>query len=381
MEQAVGAALDEPRAFPRSSSLIRLYEGLTPQNVDGAMRALDARAGRFDPVDLQLFLTAWAHLDGASASRAVQGWSPRSKRDLGLQVVMREWAASGQTLEAANFFQSLSDPQVRRLAAGPLTRGWALSADLEGALALASRLWHQEERVDVSEGLVRGALQAVGAEETLLWVSGLGADSRGEFEYQIIQAALRHAARERPVEAAALYPHLEVDGDSRWLVGSLSPVANSWAGEDPASALEWLIARAESRERTGALSQVMRAWALEDYDSAQAWVSARSERAEAGASPLPDSEREAWEVLLAQFVRRMAQVDPAEASTRIEQIADPVKRETLVYRIAYFWAARDAEAARAWVDGLSLTGSQRAEAARAMDRRGSGGAAAELDQS
>ena len=384
MEEAVGAALDEPRAFPRSSALIRLYEGMTLQNVQGAMRALDARAGRFDPVDLQLFLTAWAHLDGRSAANTVRGWSPRSKRDLGLQIVLREWAASGQVLEAADFFRTLSDPQVRGVAAGPLARGWALSGDLDGALGFAGPLWRHDEQVDVSEGLVRGALQAVGAANTLRWVSGLDSGTRGGFEDRVILAALRHGAQERPADAASLYTRLEGNGDSRWLARSLSPIANSWAGEDPSSALDWLVARAESRERARALAQVMRVWALEDYESAWAWMTARQERGDGSEASLRDPTRAARQILLAQLIRRMAQVDPAEASSRLDEIEDPSKRETLVYRIAYFWAARDLEAARAWVEGLSLTASQRAEAARALDRlggRGEGDPAPESDSS
>ncbi|MBY0401775.1 hypothetical protein K2X89_15895, partial [Myxococcota bacterium] len=144
MEAAVGEALAEPRAFPRTSALIRLYEGLSAANVEGAARAVEARAGEYDPVDLQLFLTAWTHLDPAAAMRAVQAWPIRSRRELGIRVVMREWAASGRQIEAGGYFDSLTDPTQRELAAGPLVRGWALAGDAEGALALALRFWEAD---------------------------------------------------------------------------------------------------------------------------------------------------------------------------------------------------------------------------------------------
>ena len=68
--------------------------------------------------------------------REVASWPIRSRRDLGVRTVMREWAASGRQLEAGAYFDSLTDPALRDVAAGPLVRGWALGGDAEGALAL-----------------------------------------------------------------------------------------------------------------------------------------------------------------------------------------------------------------------------------------------------
>ncbi|MFK7898184.1 MAG: hypothetical protein AB8G23_20295, partial [Myxococcota bacterium] len=151
METEVLRALDEPRGFPRASTLIRLFEGLTPANVSGAATAFERRATHHDPTDLQLFLTAWAHIDGGSAMQAVRSWEPRSRSDLGIRIVMREWAASGAKIEAAGFFQTLNDPEIRRIAAGPLVRGWVLSGDTAGARAIALQMWSLTPRIDMAE--------------------------------------------------------------------------------------------------------------------------------------------------------------------------------------------------------------------------------------
>ena len=113
MEQEVAEALREVRAFPRTSRLIRLFEELTTENVAGAARAVGARTGAYDPVDLQLFLTAWAHLDPLAALREIQSWPIQARRNVGLRTVIREWAASGLTLEAGSFYDTLTDAEER----------------------------------------------------------------------------------------------------------------------------------------------------------------------------------------------------------------------------------------------------------------------------
>ena len=78
MERELSAALIEPRAFPRAGTVTRLLEGLSPGNVSGAVRAVSGLAGRTDPVDLQLFLSAWVLLDPVAAVDEVR--NGRSRR-------------------------------------------------------------------------------------------------------------------------------------------------------------------------------------------------------------------------------------------------------------------------------------------------------------
>lgn len=355
MASEVGRALREPRAFPRAVALTRLFEGLSPENVDGASRAVAARTGIYDPVDLQLFLTAWIHLDPVAAMAEVQSWPIRSQRELGFRTVMREWAASGKQLEAANFFETLTDPDQRRLAAGPLVRGWALTGDFDGAVALTRRLWEAESRQDVVDGLMRGVLQAEGPEGLLERARSLDPFSEGPFARRAARVAMTLAAREAPAAAAAYYDELAREGAPPWLDGMVDKLAALQRNRDPRAALEWLLRKPESPERGKALRETMGTWAIRDSEAAWAWFrESRSVDPEA-TGPLEGTDA----FLVAGLVRRLARTDPADASRWAARLPREADRVGMLRRVAYFWSEQDPAAADAWIAGLTLSTAER----------------------
>ena len=374
MEKAVGAALREPRAFPRSSALIRLFEGLSLDNVEGASRAISARAGGWDPVNLQLFLTAWVHLDPLSAIRTVESWPIKSRREIGLKIAVREWAASGRELEAVSYVQSIKNPSTRTMAAGPLLRGWALGGDIAGALALAHRLWARGEKLDVVDGLVRGVLQVRGPGGALALMRGVDrmGEGAGEFEQRLVRVTLNLAGREDPPAAAAAYTELVEAGTPGWLEGSLGRLAGLWRNEDLKAALDWLLDRRAGPERSKALKETVGTWANQDFEAAWEWFQAdRGPFAEGIPLSSDDSS------LLTGIVRRMARNDPPEAARWVIRIHEGPQRALMVKRVASFWSRLDSEAALAWIDGLGLS---KSESAHLRDLVVRGAAAAEAEE-
>ena len=356
MERAVTDALREPRAFPRASTLIRLFEGLTIENVEGASQAISARAGGWDPVDLQLFLTAWVHLDPVSAMRTVESWPIKSRREIGLKISVREWAASGHELEAVGYVQSIKDPANKAMAAGPLVRGWALGGDVAGALALAHRMWMASEKLDVVDGLVRGVLQVAGPNGVLEMMRGidpLGPGS-GDFEHRLVLVALNLAGREDPPAAAAAYSELVREGTPDWMRGSLNRLAGLWRNDDPEAALEWLLAQESGGERSKALKETVGTWANRDFEAAWGWYQkARGPfQPDAGLSADDSS-------LLTGIIRRMSRNDPALAAQWVVRVHEGRDRMFMMTRVANFWAREDAVAAQHWVDGLRLSDSDK----------------------
>jgi len=374
MERAVGEALREPRAFPRASVLIRLFETLSTANVEGASRAVGARAGDYDPVDLQLFLTAWAHLDPTSALREIQAWPIQARRNFGLRTVIREWAASGQTLAAGQFYDTLTDPEQRSVAAGPLVRGWALSGDVDGAVRLARRFWEDAGRRDVFDPLVRGILHGSGADGTIDVARTIAREGPPAFAQRFTRVALNLAGREDPAAAAAFYDEVvERRAEPRWLEGSLVRLAGLMRNDDPESALVWLLPQAEGPARDRALMETMGTWAIRDFDAAKAWLAGRSEgvlEPEAGAPSATDS------ALLSGLVRRMARIRPEQAAPLSTRVRPEHDRAGMVRRVAYFWAMRDADAAERWIAGLPLPEGELAGAREAF-AWGSAGAGSE----
>ncbi|MBK7948533.1 MAG: hypothetical protein IPK00_07250 [Deltaproteobacteria bacterium] len=351
MEAAVAEALAEPRAFPRTSALIRLFEGLTTENVEGAARAVEARAGEYDPVDLQLFLTAWTHLDPSAAMRAVQGWPIRSRRELGIRIVMREWAASGRQIEAGAYFDTLTDPDQRELAAGPLVRGWALAGDAEGALGLALRFWEADGRRDVIDALIRGVLHTRGADGTFELARRVDPKTGGEFAQRVAQTALNLAGRSDPRAAAAYYDELAGTAPAApWLVSNLPRIAGLLRNESPELALDWLLPKAPGPERTRGLMETAGTWAKLDFDAAWAWFEQHAESARDAQAELSPTDS----AVLAGLVRRMARIRPVQAAPWALRLRPESDRVEMLRRVAYFWSASDAPAADAWIAGLAL---------------------------
>jgi len=377
MERAVEAALTEPRAFPRAVTLVRLFEGLTSQNVVGASRAVSSRAGRWDPVDLQLFLAAWVHIDPVAAVREVESWPIRTRREIGLAIAMREWAASGQFIEAADYFQTMRDPDARSIAAGPLVRGWALAGDIDGALGLAHRLWSSEDQLDVVDGFARGVLHADGPEAALDIARRVDPVEQGEFAQRLTRVTLNLTAREDAPAAAAFYQELVSEGTPGWMDGMLDIVASLWRNDDPRAALEWMLGLAPTPERDRVLGETIATWGIRDFDTAWAWFeSTRGPFPGRGVLDPTDS------TMLAGLVRKMARIRPAEAADWALRLQPGAERNALWRRVSYFWSLEDPAATGRWIEGLDASPALRRElsetvarAQRVVERQYSGEAA------
>ena len=371
MEQAVEAALLEPRAFPRAVMLVRLFEGLTADNVDGASRAVSSRAGRWDPVDLQLFLTAWVHVDPLAAIREVESWPIRSRREIGLKIAIREWAASGHWIQAADYFQTMRDPDTRAMAAGPLVRGWALAGDLDGALGLARRLWATEDQLDVVDGFVRGVLHADGPAVAIGVARRVAMNDQDAFEQRLTRVTLNLVAREDAPAAARFYGELVAEGTPEWLGDMLDRVASLWRNDDPQAALEWMLTLPETRERNRMLGETSATWGIRDFDAAWSWL-----ETERGPFPGDGLLGEADSALLGGLVRKLSRTRPEEAAGWALRLAPGGGRDVLWKRVAHFWSREDPESAARWIAGLEVSPALRreleetAEKARRMVERG-----------
>ena len=354
MEFAVDAALRMPRAFARTVTLVRLFEGLNAENVEGASRAVSGRAGRWDPIDLQLFLTAWVNLDPRAAMQEVESWPIRSRRELGVKITMREWAASGAWLEAVDYLQTSLDPSARGVGAGPLVRGWALGGDFEGALNLAQRLWQSEDRVDVVDGYVRGVLHVGGPEAALDIAGRVDRKTESEFEQRLVRVTLDLVVREDPTAAAHVYDEFVAEGTPEWLSGMLPRLAGIWRNKDSKAALTWLLGLERSKTGDEVITRTMADWGIRDFGEAWGWF-----EAEHGSYDSEGLLSSTDCLLLSGLLPKMARTRPAQASDWVMRLQPGSDREGMLKRVARFWAREDSEAVGRWIEGLSVSSADR----------------------
>jgi hypothetical protein len=350
MEQRVSEALAEPRAFPRAVALLRLFEGLSTENVAGVTRAFDAHTGPGDPVDLQLLLSAWVLLDPLSAVTAVQGWPDRARREIGMKIAVREWAATGDRLAATAFVETIADPVLRQVMWGPLVRGWALSGGREPALVFARRLWDQKDQVDVVDGYVRGIMQIDGLEAAIETARQGDPHSGNPFDQRLARVTLNLVGDQDPALAARYFEELAgEDEPPEWMGGVLDRLAWRWRSiHDPEAAMVWLRSLPDWPQRRKVLTNTAAEWAQQDLDGAWAWFEQNVETGGSGLLPAPDS------AVLAGLVRWTVRTRPQEVTAWVLRLREEDDREALLRGVAYYLALQDRATADAWIEGLGL---------------------------
>ena len=365
MEQRVREALSEPRAFPRAGALLRLFEGLSTENVAGVTRAFDAHTGPGDPVDLQLLLSAWVLLDPLSAVTAVQGWPDRARREIGMKIAVREWAATGDRLAATSFVETIADPVLRQVMWGPLVRGWALSGGREPALVFARRLWDQKSQVDVVDGYVRGVMQTDGLVAALEMARQGDPHAGNAFDQRLARVTLNLVGEKDPALAAGYFEELAGEGElPEWMGGVLDRLAWRWRSiHDPAAAMVWLRSLPDTPQRRKVLTTTAAEWAQQDLDGAWAWFGENVDTGGSGLLAVPDS------AVLAGLVRRTVRTRPQDVTGWVQRLREEDDREVLQRAVAYYLAMQEMAIAETWIDGLGLP-RPAAERLREAARRG-----------
>ena len=352
MEGAVLDALAEPLASVRASSLARLFEGMTAENAPGAARAVESRAGRWDPVDMQIFLASWVRVDPEAALARVSEWPIQSRREMGLSIGVREWAAGGGWLNAVEYVQTAADPEVRAITLGPLVRGWALSGDVLGAKKQARRIYDLEANPAVVDGLVRGVLHVDGPEGVVALIHDLEGVETDEFDQRVARVGLDLVAREDPRLAGDMFATLSMNGVPSWLEPSVPRIAQIWSNQDPQAATVWLMAVPQSEARDEALARTVADWGIRDFEQVRTWVDqqlVRSPAAPDGVLAAPES------ILVFGLIPRLSRVDPRAAASWAERLPPGPTRVPMLQRVGRRWLKEDRSEALAWIDGLELT--------------------------
>jgi hypothetical protein len=270
----------------------------------------------------------WAESQPWEALRYVQETLPMQCRTGVFEGVLTAWAGNDPESALAWFQKSRGSapPPMRESLLATIFRGLG-TRDLAAAAAQLGWVRTENERGQA----LRGLLEAVRTDEQrgiLLQSAEALADE--EARRQVRRAVVEQWVQQDAAAAAAFVERAEPAHERTRLMDSLGL---AWLQTDPAQAADWWIAHAPDPQT---LIKIMNVWAHNDPNAAGEWLGTQP------AGPGSDSAR-------MTFARQVSELDPESALRWAETISEPSQRESTIDHVFSDWRARDAAAARSFL--------------------------------
>ena len=334
-EIAVDFALTFPAGEMQRRLVVTATNGFVHQNPAAALQWLNALPD--DATKHLILKNSWwsivrnDQLDPQSIARFVLALPKDLPRSNALETVV-ERLAHANIATAAAWVQQLADTDLRESGLRALAGAWS-TTDTVGASLFAQHLAEEERTSFLTTIGQRQAQTNVGGITALASLLPPGA-ARNAF----MQGAVSATQRTQPRLAADL---VDTMSSGPVKLRAANSLLESWAGENPLAAADWLRRRPELSANATTCSVVTREWAEWDADGAAQWVSGL---------PFGASRTAAVEAL----VEKTTATAPALAATWATQIADPAKRIRTLTTIATTWLRADRVAASAWLTRADL---------------------------
>lgn len=337
------SALEDTDLIQRGMRLLKLLEGLNPNNLEtvlGAFNELDGDS--FENLEAYRFLIyAWSRFD------------PK--------------AAMGYAIEKLGIRGTF--------VAQPAMANW-VRTDADGALAWAKGLSGNQ-----SQFAVGGVLYQLASIDPAEAAKRLGTIEGAASNQRYAEMIAGQYARKDPTAAAAWAQTLTDAGAQR---EAMDRIAREWAEKDPAAAAEWVRQGAanfemgdaarrvatqmaqqnpsqaigwanqlpQGDERTSAVAAAVGEWASKDPNAAGNWL---NNNVSAG----PEGDR-----IISTFARNIATQDPAAAIQWAGSISDPNYRARATVDLGRDWYRRDQAAAEEWLKTAPLSEEQKRDVTR-----------------
>jgi hypothetical protein len=342
--EAMGASLEEALELEnplwRARQLSRLFEGLTPENIDDAMEVIEAKP-RLSDGDLHLLMYAWTRFDPEGAFERARSSKQQLMRRRGTAAATYYWAVDNPKA-ALYWVETTEDEAFREYLTEYLVSGWALSSERDSAAAYIARLPRSRLR-QIQTSFIMSEYMKEGPEAVIEWAESLSDDISEGYRHEVFQRAANQIAVRDPELAA------------RWITGHLGenyaratirPIVKEWIKRDPENAMEWLVSLPASKQRNRVTFFAFRRWYDADPSGARAWIEA--EAFEPAHDPALDG-----------YARRLSKVSPKKAVDWAELIQDPARREKSLVVVGQNWMRKKPDAARAWLAESDLSESSR----------------------
>ena len=334
-EVAVDFALTFPAGEMQRRLLATATNGFVRQNPAAALEWLDALPeGATKHLILQ---NAWwsiacdDQLDPQTVARFVLALPTDLPRANALGSVVERMAHANNATAAA-WVQQLADSDLRESGLRALAGAWA-PTDTAGAVVFAQRL-PEVERVafllTLGQRQARAGVDDI-ATQTALLPAGAARDA-------FVRGAVGELQRTEPRLAANLVDAMNAGPEK---LQAATGLLQSWSGENPVAAADWLRNRPGLAASAATCSAVTREWAQWDAESAAQWVANL---------PAGEGRTAAVETL----VEKTTTTSPALAATWAAQLADPAQRSRKLATIATTWLRTDRVAASVWLARADL---------------------------
>lgn len=322
-------ALEDPDWLTRSYRLSGFLQHLSPENLPGALEALEPQLPWLLTDELRVFMLAWSRFDPLGALEHALSW-PRPFNRNGAGAAIYAWALRNPSA-AAWALRSVEDPDLKEFMEGRLIAGWTHGEHRDSASDYIAKLPEGRRRFGYI-GMLAWELSKQGPEAVMRWAESVP-DAPERYKASVfLQAGNTLAA----VDPAATAGWLAGHADRVYADGVLRVVARSWANSDPPAALDWMMQLPAGEKRNGAVKNAFRVWHNRSPEAAERWLRAAA----------PEPALDAAVRLMVGGTRREA---PVLAMEWALEVADPELREQVVVNVARLWLRADAGAARAWL--------------------------------
>lgn len=276
MSAAVEAMIKTADSRDRVREMVRLADGLTPENLPGALEAYERDLARIDSHEIRIFTNAWAKLTPKRALDRIRSkWRYPQISFQAVEEVVYVWARSDDAAAAREYVDPSIESDERNRAS---TNKFMILAVLKALVAAGE----PEELTKLLGSFEAGGDRELWLTEVMIemnrvgktfstrkWVDSIPWDAANGLKLSALSRAMDWTAKVDPKSAAGWYENIESDPRTLGVLGS---VVSSWGVYEPAEALLWLADRKASLERDKQLRFVAFGWLSRKHNAAEAWM-------------------------------------------------------------------------------------------------------------
>lgn len=332
LAERVRSGLSEQSVLDRQLAVAPLLEELQPENVEAVRTVYLESAAWLSPIDIEIFVDAWARFDGLAA----YGFARRAQESLkapALVAALHAWAMSDlpHALRVVNDLVQ-HEPKFGQQLVEPMVRGWVHSRHT----GLEEFLLENPETGELLNAAIPEFYRTRGADGFRQWVEQLILESEDPTQqWMIFRKAARAYGLRDPEEAALWVKGLY--GQADYARDGPESVALAWLRTDPVRAFEWLRFEAPEGTSSSVPRAVFQRWFGMDWQQAKDWLEAQ-----------PDESF--YHATYDGFARQIAKSKPQNAIVWCKKIEPRDVQLDCLTAVAGTWYGEDPVAAGLWME-------------------------------